>query len=56
MNLNQISKTQILDVAKSLSQISIVALSTAALNKALKQSVESAINGIGSIRTTIKNS
>lgn len=56
MNLNQISKHQVIDVAKSLSQISIVAITTSVANRALKQSVESCINGIHSIRTTIKNS
>jgi hypothetical protein len=56
MNLNQIGKHQIIDVAKSLSQISLVALTTAVANKALKQSVESAITGINNIRMTIKNS
>ena len=56
MNLNQISKTQVLDIAKSLSQISIVAITTSVANRALKQSVESCINGIQNIRTTIKNS
>lgn len=56
MNLNQISKHQVIDVAKSLSQISIVAITTSVANRALKQSVESCINGINSIRITIKNS
>jgi len=53
---NQIGKHQVIDVAKSLSQISIVALGTAVANKALKQSVDSALTGINGIRTTIKNS
>jgi len=56
MNLNQISKHQIIDVAKSLSQISLVAITTSVANRALRTSVDSCINGIHSIRTTIKNS
>lgn len=53
---NQISKHQVLDVAKSLSQVSLVAITTSVANRALKQSVESCLNGIHSIRTTVKNS
>lgn len=56
MNLNQISKHQILDVAKSLSQVSLVAITTSIANRALRTSVDSALNGIHNIRTTIKNS
>lgn len=53
---NQISKHQVIDVAKTLSQVSLVAITTSVANRALRTSVESAINGINNIRTTIKNS
>lgn len=53
---NQISRHQVLDVAKSLGQVSLVAVTTSVANRVLKTSVESALNGMNNIRTTIKNS